>query len=57
MTHDTDPTGEGTRENEQAEEAGLGGGDGLGGLGLQRSRGLRPPHERAHSTARLEQVL
>jgi len=27
MTHDTDPTGEDTREEEQAEEAGIGGGD------------------------------
>ncbi len=57
MTHDTDPTGEGIRGVEQAEEAGIGGGDGSGGSGLQRSRGLRPPHGRAHSIARLETVL
>jgi hypothetical protein len=57
MTHDTDPTGEDTREEEQAEEAGIGGGDRLGGSGLQRSRGYRPPNGRAHSTARLETVL
>ena len=44
-------------EDEQDEEDGIGGGDGLGGSGLQRSRGHRPPHERAHSTARLETVL
>ena len=57
MTHDTDPTGEGPREEEQAEEAGIGGGDRLGGPGLQRSRGYRPPYGPAHSTARLETVL
>ncbi len=57
MNHDNDPTGEGTREEEQAAEAGIGGGDGLGGSGLQRSMGYRPPHGRAHSTARLEMVL
>ncbi len=57
MTHDTDPTGEGTREEEQAEKAEIGGRDGLGGSGLQRSRGFRSPHGRAHSTARLEMVL
>ncbi len=44
-------------EDEQEEEAGLGGGVGLGGSGLQRSRGHRPPHGRAHSTACLETVL
>jgi len=44
-------------EDEQEVEAGIGGGDGLGGFGLQRSRGLRPPHERAHTTARLETVF
>jgi hypothetical protein len=44
-------------EDEQEEEAGIGGGDRLGGPGLQRSKGHRPPHGRAHSTARLETVL
>ena len=44
-------------EDEQEEEVGKGGGEGLGGSGLQRSKGLRPPHERAHSTTRLETVL
>ena len=44
-------------EDEQEEEAGIGGGYGLGGYGLQRSRGHRPPHGRVHSTARLETVL
>ncbi len=44
-------------EDEQEEEDGLGRDDGLGGPGLQRSRGHRPPHGRAHSTARLETVL
>ena len=57
MTHDTDFTGEDTREEEQAEEAGIGGGDGLGGSGLQKSKGNRRPHGWAHSTARLETVL
>jgi hypothetical protein len=44
-------------EDAQAEEAGIGGGDGLGGSGLQRSRGHRPPHGRANSTTRLETTL
>ncbi len=57
MNHDTDPNGEGSREEEQAEEAGIWGGEGLGGSGLQRSRGHRPSHGRAHSTARSETVL
>ncbi len=55
--HDTDPNREGTREEQQAVEAGIGGGKELGGSGLQRSRGLRPPHGRTHSTTRLEKVL
>ncbi len=49
--------GEVQEEDEQVEEAGIRGGDGLGGFGLHRSRGHRPPHGRAHSTTRLETVL
>ena len=56
-THDTDPNGEGTGEEEQAEEAGIGGGEGIGGSSLQRSRGHRLPYGQAHSTTRLETVL
>ena len=56
-THDTNLNGEGAKEEEQVEEVGIGGGEGIGRSGLQRSRGHRPPHRRAHSTARLETVL
>jgi len=44
-------------EDEQEEEGGIGGGDGLGGSSLQDSSGYRHPHGRAHSTIRLETVL
>ena len=54
---DADPNVEGTRVEEQAEEAGSGGGKKLGGSGLQRSEGHRPPHARAQSTTRLETAL
>ena len=51
------PMGKVQEENEQEEEAGIWGGDGLDGPGLQRSRGLRHPNGRALSTARLETAL
>ena len=52
-----DPTGEGTREDEQAEDDGLGGGrNQISGSGLRRFRGRRSPHGRAHIIARLETV-
>ncbi len=43
MTRDTDPTGEGTREEEQAEEAGIGGGDDKVDLAY-KGPGVLDPH-------------
>ncbi len=57
MTHNTDHILQGTREDEQVEEDGLGGRHHVRGPCQRRSRGHWPHHGRAHSTSCLETVL